>query len=1474
MSGKVQELILENFKSYQGRVSVEFWRKFTCVVGPNGSGKSNLIDAISFVLCVEARHLVGERLRDLIHRKESEAAGDVMRDAVVELVYVEQGTDKSSQTSTRFRRSIQSDGTVSLHLNGDPIELPDYTSRLEAIHILSKVRNFLVFQGDVESVARRQGRDLTAFFEQVSGSCAFREEYDQLASEKAQKEEIVRTVNNKKRNALNERKRMSRQTEEAKAYQDLEKKLEDMRVEHFLFRLLCIKRRSESARVTYDQRVEELVKASRQVEAADASLKAKDAQRAQARLAIKEADRNAARARAELDNLTPESVKVQSKLSFSRERLEDLRQQSRREEARNLQLGEQVDALKKEEKKIEADLVEVTREKEEQKVLFTPAQLEEFRNAQALAERETAEPSAKVRELEGSIRAVASDHAQRKVEVREGRARRDQLRKRIDELTESERELSRAYDSKVQEAQAVKDRMETAETQAGGYADEKKRLLQTREELVEGIQDITANERQINRDRTLAQTSEDLKKLVPGVHGRVIELSKPNNRKHQTALNVALGGYADAIIVDTFDAGRKCVAYLRERMLEPMTFLPMDKLRVAPADQRLWAAASSQNDIVMALKCLSFDSPYGKAFEFLLGDVVLADSLDAGRQFAFGELRRLNLGCRVVTLDGETISRDGNLSVSYDAGRGGSRFDFRKLDESKRHLEDINRRLLEIQKLEASEAGDANAMQAKVRDLEARKFESEVALKQVRQELAHRQRELKETESDLEVSEPELSRVEKKEADLREEQRVIEESISQVVSKHFARLSAEKGVDDVRLYEREWRRNRGDTQRRHSDLSQRLGSVQAELKIMEQALREQAVGKAREAMATCQAEIEALERANADFTERKTALEQQVTPVVDKIKRLEAEEIQCEKEVSQLRERAAEERQHKAKVEKLQKEAQAELQVQEDAQAKELRRATVEDVELPRLPSGDGEAPREGADAPDAGNAGPLDFSLVPEHIRNVVTESVAHAAGGQVQAVQLLEREYQSKLRQLDAELQRIRPNMKAIDQLSQANEDFEDLVKEAVTAREQLEEVEGRFEHVRAERIRLFMECFLKVSAEIGTIYKRLTENASNHDGGSAYLDLEDQTDPFAAGVKFTAIPPAKRYTDIGELSGGERTLAAIALLFAVHAFKRPPFLVLDEVDAHLDAYNMQAFAGYVARCDVQTVVISLKAQLYTSCEGLVGVSKNKYGETSVLFTVDLLGMRQGNLPALAASPARTVSPGSHPPLAAPSSDGRSTRPPLAPPSSGRSAAPPSSPAQRSPQAPPSSRASTVPLAPPSSGGSAAPPPSPAQRSPLAPPSSRGSAAVPPSPAHSSRASAAVPPSPAHSRRTSSSAGTASKSGRGSSPQDGAASDRRSPSARTEQDKGSSSAATELVPTEIVPSEVLEGRLPTEVIPTEAIPNPMEGVEEEEEKGPDSRVAEGDVYPAPMDCEEEEAHELAEEADEDPGSPRMDVD
>jgi len=226
------------------------------------------------------------------------------------------------------------------------------------------------------------------------------------------------------------------------------------------------------------------------------------------------------------------------------------------------------------------------------------------------------------------------------------------------------------------------------------------------------------------------------------------------------------------------------------------------------------------------------------------------------------------------------------------------------------------------------------------------------------------------------------------------------------------------------------------------------------------------------------------------------------------------------------------------------------------------------------------------------------------------------------------MEEEYRDQLRLLSAQLEGIRPNMKSAERCPGALVAVEDAGNKATTAQQEIVDVRQRFEAVRKRRKDLFMACYQKVSKEIGGIYKRLTANSygPGQEGGTAYVDLDDLEEPYNGGVKFTAMPPYKRFADITQLSGGERSLAALALLFAVRAWQQPlSFLVLDEVDAHLDRGNVEALASYVQQSNTQMIVVSHREKLYSRCEGLVGISRDKRNESSVVLTVDLAQFRR---------------------------------------------------------------------------------------------------------------------------------------------------------------------------------------------------------------------------------------------------------
>lgn len=159
-----------------------------------------------------------------------------------------------------------------------------------------------------------------------------------------------------------------------------------------------------------------------------------------------------------------------------------------------------------------------------------------------------------------------------------------------------------------------------------------------------------------------------------------------------------------------------------------------------------------------------------------------------------------------------------------------------------------------------------------------------------------------------------------------------------------------------------------------------------------------------------------------------------------------------------------------------------------------------------------------------------------------------------------------------------------------------FNEVQSEMLEAKQKSQDLAKQFEEVKEERVELFNKCFEHVKGCIDTIYKELTSDPTKLEqsvGGSAYLTLNNQEEPYLDGIKYDTIPPGKRFMDMTHLSGGEKTVAALALLFAINSFSPAPFIVLDEVDAALDARNVAKVTRYIQkrRTEQQCVIISLK-------------------------------------------------------------------------------------------------------------------------------------------------------------------------------------------------------------------------------------------------------------------------------------------
>ncbi len=152
-------------------------------------------------------------------------------------------------------------------------------------------------------------------------------------------------------------------------------------------------------------------------------------------------------------------------------------------------------------------------------------------------------------------------------------------------------------------------------------------------------------------------------------------------------------------------------------------------------------------------------------------------------------------------------------------------------------------------------------------------------------------------------------------------------------------------------------------------------------------------------------------------------------------------------------------------------------------------------------------------------------------------------------------------------------------------------------------------RFETVKTSRLKAFQNCFQHVSQALGTIYRDLTKDTLHPLGGNAFLTAENVDEPYLGGIRFTAMPPMKRFRDMDQLSGGEKTMASLAFLFSFQSFRQAPFFVLDEIDAALDNINVKNLAAYVRSksAELQCVVISLKDAFYDQADSLIGICKD---------------------------------------------------------------------------------------------------------------------------------------------------------------------------------------------------------------------------------------------------------------------------
>jgi len=1288
-----------------------------------------MMDAISFVLGVQSRHLRSNHLKELVFRKDADSAP--ARRASVKLFY-EVSEDEIDGylggTEISFCRSISAAGVSSYKLNNRDVTYERYEETLQQIGVLVKARNFLVFQGDVEAVASKSPQDLTKLLKQISGSDQYALEYEDLLRRKGEAEENTIFSMQKKKMYTTQCREVKGQKDEAEYYQDKLEELNEKKTEYVLWQIWCVKAEMEGKQDQADALREQLDVIKSSEAAVEEEMGDGKRDYAKESKALNAAEKTAGGINKQLEGITPKLTEARAKLKSVHRRRQDLDKKRKKVETDLAQQRLKMSGL-------EGDILALTEVEEELKAELEAeqqpsnsggggggGQLHQQLDAAGLAEytRLREEVSARIAAERADERTLTLDlkskqeHQQRLQAQQESQLREEATGEKLMAECEARRQLLASAIQSCQQEQASC--LQTRETlvQDATRIDAQLRVHRAElEQLQEKLREVGDARRRGKQEERMAEALSSMQRIFKGVHGRLADLCRPIQRKYSQAVSVAAGKHMEAVVVENKAVAQECIRYLKDQRVGTCTFLPLDNLTSKPLPERLRTFGRTYRPCVDLLEC---DEQYKVAVAYAVGATLVCDSLEEARELCFVKGERV----KVVTLRGHSISKSGAMTGGAAAGGQDGQQD----RWGEREADGWRARRGELEQMVAQLTQQAPTRQQMLEvEMQLRACQSKLRLNDTDltvavDKVAHLQQQ-------KELRAEQQQRLHLEARDLAGEVKSLERRlasvhgrITQVEAEVFAEFSAQRGIENIREYEEKALKRHQELVQKHAAVVKQSAALAAELSYEQKRNYQGTLDRLDDQARDAEEEQQTLEDTEQALLEEELEIRAKLRAANEKVKGVQQQKEELRLNMQAVQARKAEVLKDRERVAK--QLAGEEILIERGRTQLHdiLQKARVDEIALPTVQSnvssgghGEGDAGEEEgeeemeesenssgsnnstskrsssrssssyrdsedlawegtqtvnnnsniaaasddqADSEDNDSSGrsssghsgttgsgtgtgtsktgaSTHFSQRdnPTVLKDSRTVSLVDLSAMRRKHKNLtknrmeeVDRSLQADIKELHTELESIQPNMHAaeryegvVDKLRACNMDLDD-TKEAARS------LNVRFEEVRQLRQSAFGECFAHVSEALGTIYRDLTRSGKHPLGGNAYLTLDNTEEPYLGGIRFTAMPPMKRFRDMDQLSGGEKTMAALALLFSVHSFRQAPFFVLDEVDAALDNVNVKKICNYIQQRsrDFQCVVISLKDMFFEHADCLVGICKDVDSLSSEVLTLDL--------------------------------------------------------------------------------------------------------------------------------------------------------------------------------------------------------------------------------------------------------------
>ncbi|CAH1367459.1 hypothetical protein MTP99_008700 [Tenebrio molitor] len=1218
MPPRLKHIEVENFKSYRGHRIIGPLKPFNAVIGPNGSGKSNFMDAISFVMGEKTQSLRVKRLSDLIHG--AAISKPISRSASVTAVFV---LEEESGKEISFQRSVQGSSSE-YRINGTVVSNNEYLAELEKLRINVKGKNFLVFQGAVESVAMKNPKEMTALFEEISGSGALKEEYDRLKQQMQKAQEEINFAYQKKKGINAERKEARLEKEEADKYARLKDDLNDKLVEHQLFRLYHNEREMKNLENDLKHKQREVEKIEKKKEKAEELLKEKKKEQGRFNRELAKIEQDIREVEVEISKKRPQFIKAKERVSHMQKKLDGAIKTL--EQARKAHEAHMNDI-----KKLEDELGEVEQAKEEYESQIAGESQSQGRDVHLEDEQvieyhrlkeEAAKRSARyMQELDSVNREQKSDQDRLDNVSRMRTDAENKHRQKCHEKEEMEKRIEKLAEHIRLSEQALQDQKQLRsdlQSDVGSSKDRVHEIQKQLDDVLEQLGDARTDKHEDARRKKKQEIVERFKSNYPGVYDRMINMCQPIHKRYNVAITKVLGKFMEAIVVDSEHTARQCIKYLKEQMLDPETFLPLDYLQAKPVKERL-RSITDPKGVKLLYDVLQFEpQAVAKAVLFATNNALVCETPEDAMKVAY------ELGGRydAVALDGTYYQKSGIISGgSLDLARKAKRWDEKHISQLKAQKEKLTEELRDAMKKSRKES-ELNTVDSQIRGLETRLRYAKTDMESTMKQIKAVDTELGKLSEEMHKYGPKIEEIEKTMQTREQQIEEIKLQMNSVEDVVFSQFCQEIGIRNIRQYEDRELRAQEERKQKRLEFQKQINRITSNLEFE----------KSRDT----QNNVSRWERTVNDEEERLETCkkqEQKQREEIDKdlhqVEQLKAQRLNKKQEVDGMEEELGKARREVGSIAKdVQAVQKAVVSLESKIEGKKSERHAIlmqckmDDIAIPMIV---GNMEDIAASDPSQSSSGDLsstvqqyekearikiDYNMLSDNLKDLEEkDEIKKMADKLLNSIKSL----QDTLTKIQA------PNMRAIQKLELAQGKLQSTNEEFENLRKQNKKAKAAFERSKQQRYERFTRCFDHVSNEIDNIYKSLAQNQS----AQAFLGAENPEEPYLDGINYNCVAPGKRFQPMSNLSGGEKTVAALALLFAIHSYQPAPFFVLDEVDAALDNTNIGKVAKYIREKteSLQTIVISLKEEFYSHADSLIGICPQPADcLVSQVLTVDL--------------------------------------------------------------------------------------------------------------------------------------------------------------------------------------------------------------------------------------------------------------